>query len=127
MAGGFEEQVKERAKELKHLVKKGMKAVGDTCKKTWHKVRHIRASTSTADLALFLASWARPFRALSSPPPTGSSWIVLQVVGKLPANLWGLGGCRVRLRYYLQGSLRWNLLGSAVETRSVGELAERHD
>ncbi|RWW05660.1 hypothetical protein GW17_00031052 [Ensete ventricosum] len=42
MAGGFEEQVKERAKELKHLVKKGMKAVGETCKKTWHKVRHIR-------------------------------------------------------------------------------------
>ncbi|RZS08882.1 hypothetical protein BHM03_00039920 [Ensete ventricosum] len=42
MAGGFEEQVKERAKELKHLVKKGMKAVGETCKKTWHKVRHIK-------------------------------------------------------------------------------------
>ncbi|THU74434.1 hypothetical protein C4D60_Mb04t33330 [Musa balbisiana] len=35
-------EVKERAKELKQLVKKGMKAVGETCKKTWHKVRHIR-------------------------------------------------------------------------------------
>ncbi|KAJ8505260.1 hypothetical protein OPV22_006146 [Ensete ventricosum] len=41
MAGGFEEQVKERAKELKHLVKKGMKAVGETCKKTWHKNKRI--------------------------------------------------------------------------------------
>ncbi|CAL9165005.1 unnamed protein product, partial [Musa hybrid cultivar] len=35
-------EVKERAKELKQLMKKGMKAVGETCKKTWHKVRHIR-------------------------------------------------------------------------------------
>ncbi|XP_020084819.1 uncharacterized protein LOC109707725 [Ananas comosus] len=40
--GGFEEQLKERAKELKHLVKKGVKVVGESCKKTWHKVKKIR-------------------------------------------------------------------------------------
>ena len=40
--GGFEQQVKDRAKDLKHLFKKGVKIVGDTCKKGWLKVRHMR-------------------------------------------------------------------------------------
>ncbi|OIW08373.1 hypothetical protein TanjilG_03049 [Lupinus angustifolius] len=31
--GGFEQQVKKRAKELKNFVKKGVKIVGDSCKK----------------------------------------------------------------------------------------------
>uniref|UniRef100_I1PN98 Uncharacterized protein n=1 Tax=Oryza glaberrima TaxID=4538 RepID=I1PN98_ORYGL len=38
--GGFDLQVKERAKELKHLkgaVMKGVKVVGDSCKKAWNK------------------------------------------------------------------------------------------
>jgi len=39
----FEKQLKERAKELKHLVMKGMKVVGDSCKKGWHKVKKIRS------------------------------------------------------------------------------------
>ncbi|GLT86910.1 hypothetical protein SLE2022_050200 [Rubroshorea leprosula] len=39
---GFEHQVKERAKELKVLFKKGVKIVGDSCKKGWHKVKNIR-------------------------------------------------------------------------------------
>ncbi|KAH7664379.1 hypothetical protein IHE45_14G117600 [Dioscorea alata] len=40
---GFEQQVKNRAKELKHLFKKGIKVVSNTCKKGWHKVRHLRS------------------------------------------------------------------------------------
>lgn len=40
--GGFEKQVKERAKELKILFKKGFKVVGDSCKKGWNKVKHIK-------------------------------------------------------------------------------------
>ncbi|RYQ97478.1 hypothetical protein Ahy_B08g093523 [Arachis hypogaea] len=40
--GEFEEQVKERAKELKHLFQKGVKFVGDSCKKGWNKVKHIK-------------------------------------------------------------------------------------
>lgn len=39
---GFEDQVKERARELKSLFKKGVKIVTDSCKKGWHKVKHIR-------------------------------------------------------------------------------------
>ncbi|KAL4191717.1 hypothetical protein AMTRI_Chr07g81970 [Amborella trichopoda] len=38
----FERQVKDRAKELKTLLKKGMKVVGDSCKKGWYKVRNLR-------------------------------------------------------------------------------------
>lgn len=41
--GGFEKQVKERAKELKTFFKKGVKIVGESCKKGWHKVRHMRS------------------------------------------------------------------------------------
>lgn len=40
--GSFEKQVKERAKELKVLFKKGVKIVGESCKKGWDKVKHIR-------------------------------------------------------------------------------------
>ncbi|KAH7692007.1 hypothetical protein IHE45_01G037500 [Dioscorea alata] len=40
--GDFEKQLKDRAKELKKLFKKGMKVVGATCKKGWHKVRNLR-------------------------------------------------------------------------------------
>lgn len=43
--GGFDLQVKERAKELKHLkgaVMKGVKVVGDSCKKAWNKVKSIK-------------------------------------------------------------------------------------
>ena len=40
--GGFELQVKERAKGLKDFFKKGMKVVGDSCKKGWYKVKKIR-------------------------------------------------------------------------------------
>jgi len=39
---GFEQQVKDRAKELKVLLKKGVKIVGDSCKKGWNKVKHIK-------------------------------------------------------------------------------------
>lgn len=39
---GFEKQVKERAKELKSLFKKGVKVVGETCKKGWHKVKQLK-------------------------------------------------------------------------------------
>ncbi|KAL6651093.1 hypothetical protein ACP70R_010018 [Stipagrostis hirtigluma subsp. patula] len=40
--GGFDLQVKERAKELKHLktaAMKGIKAAGESCKKAWSKVK----------------------------------------------------------------------------------------
>jgi len=40
--GGFDQQVKERTKELKHLktaAMKGIKAAGESCKKAWSKVR----------------------------------------------------------------------------------------
>lgn len=40
--GSFENQVKERAAELKNIFKKGAKIVGDSCKKGWYKVKHIR-------------------------------------------------------------------------------------
>lgn len=39
---GFEQQVKARAKDLKVLFKKGVKIVGDSCKKGWHKVKQMR-------------------------------------------------------------------------------------
>ncbi|KAJ0111884.1 hypothetical protein Patl1_02230 [Pistacia atlantica] len=39
---GFEQQVKERAKVLKVLLKKGVKVVGDSCKKGWLKVKQMR-------------------------------------------------------------------------------------
>jgi len=39
---GFEQQVKDRAKDLKVLLKKGVKIVGDSCKKGWNKVKHIK-------------------------------------------------------------------------------------
>jgi hypothetical protein len=39
---GFEQQVKERAKHLKFFLKKGVKIVGDSCKKGWIKVKNIR-------------------------------------------------------------------------------------
>uniref|UniRef100_A0A0E0H3G4 Uncharacterized protein n=1 Tax=Oryza nivara TaxID=4536 RepID=A0A0E0H3G4_ORYNI len=41
----FKTPVKERAKELKHLkgaVMKGVKVVGDSCKKAWNKVKSIK-------------------------------------------------------------------------------------
>uniref|UniRef100_K3YEN1 Uncharacterized protein n=3 Tax=Setaria TaxID=4554 RepID=K3YEN1_SETIT len=40
--GGFDLQVKERTKELKHLkaaAMRGIKAAGESCKKAWSKVR----------------------------------------------------------------------------------------
>jgi hypothetical protein len=40
--GGFDQQVKERTKELKHIktaAMKGIKAAGESCKKAWSKVR----------------------------------------------------------------------------------------
>ncbi|KAL3631560.1 hypothetical protein CASFOL_024544 [Castilleja foliolosa] len=40
--GGFERQVKVRAMELKHIFKKGFRVVGNSCKKGWHKIKHIR-------------------------------------------------------------------------------------
>ncbi|CAI0549756.1 unnamed protein product [Linum tenue] len=40
--GGFEKQVKERAKELQVLLKKGVKVVGESCKKGWSKVKHFK-------------------------------------------------------------------------------------
>jgi hypothetical protein len=40
--GEFEQQVKKRAYDLKILVKKGVRVVGDSCKKGWHKVKHIK-------------------------------------------------------------------------------------
>ncbi|KAG4159544.1 hypothetical protein ERO13_D02G180550v2 [Gossypium hirsutum] len=39
---GFEQRIKERAKELKVFFKKGVKIVGESCKKGWYKVKHIR-------------------------------------------------------------------------------------
>ncbi|KAM6567313.1 hypothetical protein CsatA_026441 [Cannabis sativa] len=39
---GFEHQVKQRARELKHLLKKGVRVVSNSCKKGWFKVKHIR-------------------------------------------------------------------------------------
>lgn len=38
----FEKQLKSRAKELKHMWMKGVKVVGDSCKKGWQKVKSIR-------------------------------------------------------------------------------------
>ncbi|CAH8262895.1 unnamed protein product [Arabidopsis lyrata] len=40
--GAFEDQVKMRALELKHLFKKGIKVVGKSCKKGWSKVKNLR-------------------------------------------------------------------------------------
>ncbi|CDP19552.1 unnamed protein product [Coffea canephora] len=40
--GSFEHKVKERAKELKIIFQRGVKIVGDSCKKGWYKVKHIR-------------------------------------------------------------------------------------
>ncbi|KAF8054110.1 hypothetical protein N665_1321s0010 [Sinapis alba] len=40
--GAFEEKVKIRAIELKHLLKKGIKVVGKSCKKGWSKVKNLR-------------------------------------------------------------------------------------
>uniref|UniRef100_A0A6N2M2D5 Uncharacterized protein n=1 Tax=Salix viminalis TaxID=40686 RepID=A0A6N2M2D5_SALVM len=38
--GDFEKQVKERAKELKVLFKKGVKIVEKSCKKGWKKITY---------------------------------------------------------------------------------------
>ncbi|KAF9661763.1 hypothetical protein SADUNF_Sadunf19G0102300 [Salix dunnii] len=40
--GDFENRVKERAKELKFYLKKGVKIVGDSCKKGWYKVKNMK-------------------------------------------------------------------------------------
>lgn len=40
--GAFEDQVKMRATELKHLFKKSIKVVGKSCKKGWSKVKNLR-------------------------------------------------------------------------------------
>ncbi|KAJ6291416.1 hypothetical protein OIU76_023481 [Salix suchowensis] len=40
--GDFENRVKERAKELKFYFKKGVKIVGDSCKKGWYKVKNMK-------------------------------------------------------------------------------------
>ncbi|KAF9670822.1 hypothetical protein SADUNF_Sadunf13G0108700 [Salix dunnii] len=40
--GDFEKQVKERAKELKVLFKKGVKIVENSCKKGWKKVKNLK-------------------------------------------------------------------------------------
>lgn len=39
---GFEQQVKDRANELKVLFKKGVKIVGEYGKKGWSKVKNIK-------------------------------------------------------------------------------------
>ncbi|KMT02199.1 hypothetical protein BVRB_9g206600 [Beta vulgaris subsp. vulgaris] len=39
---GFEQQVKERAQELKTLLNKGVKVVGKYSKKGWNKVKNLR-------------------------------------------------------------------------------------
>ncbi|KAG6657951.1 hypothetical protein I3843_04G115200 [Carya illinoinensis] len=39
---GFELQVKEKAKVLKIYFKKGVKIVGDSCKKGWNRVKHMK-------------------------------------------------------------------------------------
>ncbi|KAK4763982.1 hypothetical protein SAY87_013420 [Trapa incisa] len=39
---GFEQQVKDRAYELKVLLKKGVKIVGEYSKKGWNKVKNIK-------------------------------------------------------------------------------------
>ncbi|KAK4795443.1 hypothetical protein SAY86_013437 [Trapa natans] len=39
---GFEQQVKDRAHELKVLLKKGVKIVGEYSKKGWNKVKNIK-------------------------------------------------------------------------------------
>lgn len=39
---GFEQQVKERAHELKNLFKKSVKVVGNYSKKGWYKVKNLR-------------------------------------------------------------------------------------
>lgn len=40
--GSFEGQVKLRAKEFTFFFKRGFKVVGDSCKKGWRKVKHIK-------------------------------------------------------------------------------------
>jgi hypothetical protein len=39
---GFEHQVKYRAKEVQRFFKKGINSVGNSFKKGWHKVKHIK-------------------------------------------------------------------------------------
>lgn len=39
--GGFERQVKLRAKEVGFYFKKGFSFVGNSCKKGWHKIKHV--------------------------------------------------------------------------------------
>ncbi|KAK7263655.1 hypothetical protein RJT34_31249 [Clitoria ternatea] len=60
---GFEEQVKNRARELKVLLKKGVKIVGDSCKKGWNKVKHIKqklvSATEFGDEKLIPANFHR--------------------------------------------------------------------
>ncbi|KAH0719868.1 hypothetical protein KY290_004790 [Solanum tuberosum] len=41
--GSFEKQVKERTQELKIIFKKGVKIVGDSCKKGWYKMKNMRS------------------------------------------------------------------------------------
>ncbi|KFK40446.1 hypothetical protein AALP_AA3G374200 [Arabis alpina] len=40
--GAFEDKVKMRALELKHLFKKSIKVVERSCKKGWFKVKNMR-------------------------------------------------------------------------------------
>ncbi|CAF1943325.1 hypothetical protein BRARA_G00018 [Brassica rapa] len=40
--GAFEDKVKLRAIELKHLLKKGIKVVSKSCKKGWSKVKNLK-------------------------------------------------------------------------------------
>uniref|UniRef100_A0A6N2LLN4 Uncharacterized protein n=1 Tax=Salix viminalis TaxID=40686 RepID=A0A6N2LLN4_SALVM len=46
--GDFEKQVKERAKELKVLFKKGVKIVEKSCKKGWKKVKNLKKHSKSA-------------------------------------------------------------------------------
>ncbi|KAE8075922.1 hypothetical protein FH972_014603 [Carpinus fangiana] len=49
---GFENQVKERAKDLKYFFKKGVKIVGDSCKKGWLKTKYSLTTEERAPLQL---------------------------------------------------------------------------
>ncbi|KAG9138977.1 hypothetical protein Leryth_025404 [Lithospermum erythrorhizon] len=40
--GGFENQVKERAYEIRQFFKKGVKVVAGSCKKGWYKIKNLK-------------------------------------------------------------------------------------
>jgi len=40
--GGFERQVKYRAKEVERFFKKGIHTVGNSFKKGWNKIKHLK-------------------------------------------------------------------------------------